>query len=145
MAQDMNPSPKVVMERLQQAQNQHDLEAFVACFSPDYQSEQPNHPDRAFRGREQVRKNWSSVFSEIPDFQSELLRTSAEDDTVWAEWHWYGTLADGVRFNWQGVTIFGVQGNHIQWALLYMEPVQESGGGIDATVQSMTHSSIQER
>jgi len=145
MAHDINPSPKVVIERLQQAQNQHDLDAFVGCFAPDYQSEQPGHPDRAFRGREQVRKNWSSLFSDMPDFQSELLRSTATDDTVWAEWHWYGTLADGGQFDWRGVTIFGVQENRIQWGRLYMEPVQESGAGIDATVQSMTHSSTQGR
>jgi predicted SnoaL-like aldol condensation-catalyzing enzyme len=145
MAQEMNPSPKVVMERLQQALNQHDIEAFVACFAPAYQSEQPIHPDRDFRGREQVRKNWSAVFSEIPDLQADLHRITAEDETVWAEWHWHGTLADGGRFDWQGVTIFGVQENHIIWGRLYMEPVQESGPGIDATVKSMTHSSIEER
>jgi hypothetical protein len=145
MAQVMNPSLKGVLERLQHAQNQHDLDAFVACFAPDYQSEQPVHPDRAFRGREQVRKNWSTVFTEIPDFRAELLRTTAEDDTVWAEWHWSGTLAEGGRFDWQGVTLFGVQENHIQWGRLYMEPVQESGAGIDATLQNMTHRSTPER
>jgi ketosteroid isomerase-like protein len=141
----MNLSSQVVLERLHRAQNQHDLEAFVACFAPDYQSEQPAHPDRAFRGREQVRKNWSTIFSGIPDFQSELLRTTAEDDIVWTEWHWYGTLVDGERFELRGVTIFGVQDNLIRWGRLYMEPMQESGAGIDVIVKSMTHSSTQER
>jgi len=41
----------LVIERLQKAMNNHDLEAFVECFNPDYQSEQPVHPDRRFRGR----------------------------------------------------------------------------------------------
>jgi hypothetical protein len=49
--------------------------------------QQPVHPGRAFRGREQVLKNWSTVFSGVPDFQAELLRAAAEHDTVWAEWH----------------------------------------------------------
>ena len=141
----MNPSAQSVLERLHRAQNQHDLEAFVACFAADYQSEQPLHPDRAFRGREQVRKNWSTIFNEIPDFQSELLRIAVEDDIVWAEWHWYGTLVDGEQFDWWGVTIFGVQDNQIRWGRLYMEPMQTSGAGIDATVKSMAHSSTQER
>jgi predicted SnoaL-like aldol condensation-catalyzing enzyme len=141
----MNLSPQVVLERLHRALNQHDLEAFVACFAPDYQSEQPIHPDRAFRGREQVRKNWSTMFSEIPDFQSELVRTTAEDDIIWAEWHWYGTLSDGERFDWRGVTISEVQDNQIKWQHLYMEPVQASGAGIDAAVRSITQSSAPER
>jgi hypothetical protein len=28
-----------VLERLHQAQNQHDLDAFLACFDPEYQAE----------------------------------------------------------------------------------------------------------
>jgi hypothetical protein len=46
-----------VLERLRDAQNGHDLDAFVACFDPQYRSEQPVHPDRAFVGSEQVRSN----------------------------------------------------------------------------------------
>ncbi len=51
-----------VIARLHNAQNEHSLEAFVECFAPNYQSEQPVHPGRGFGGREQVRKNWSSIF-----------------------------------------------------------------------------------
>ena len=34
-----------VFQRIQDAQNRHDLDAFVACFDSDYQSDQPVHPD----------------------------------------------------------------------------------------------------
>jgi hypothetical protein len=51
-----------VLERLRDAQNGH-LDAFVACFDPQYRSEQPVHPDRALVGSEQVRKNWGEVFA----------------------------------------------------------------------------------
>jgi hypothetical protein len=34
--------------------NARDIDAFVDCFDEDYESEQPAHPDRAFRGRELV-------------------------------------------------------------------------------------------
>jgi len=53
----MESSQIVVIERLQQAQNARDIEAFLACIAPDYQSDQPLHPDRGFQGRDQVRKN----------------------------------------------------------------------------------------
>jgi hypothetical protein len=145
MTTNLNLSPQVVIERLHKAQNQHDLDAFVACFAQDYQSEQPLHPDRAFRGREQVRRNWSSIFSEIPDFQSELLRSAVDDETVWAEWHWYGTRATGGRFDWRGVTLFGVRDDCIAWGRLYMEPLQQTGSGINSAVKSMTHGSVQKR
>jgi hypothetical protein len=45
-----------VAERLNVAMNAHDIEAFVACFAEDYESERPAHPDRAFRGREKMRE-----------------------------------------------------------------------------------------
>src|SRR3954468_3948425 len=80
--------------RLHAAMNARDIEAFVACFADDYDSVQPAHPDRAFRGREQVRANWSAVFTGVPDFRADLVRIDAVDDTVWSEWRWEGTQTD---------------------------------------------------
>jgi hypothetical protein len=115
-----------ILERLREAQNSHDLEAFVACFAPDYQSAQPIHPERAFQGAEQVHKNWTNIFQDVPDFRAELLRSAVENNTVWAEWHWFGTRRDGEKFSVRGVTIMGVQADLIMWGRLYMEPVQEA-------------------
>jgi hypothetical protein len=69
-----------MLERLRDAQNGHDLDAFVACFDPEYRSEQPVHPDRAFVGSEQVRTNWAEVFAAVPDFQAKLPRSAEEGD-----------------------------------------------------------------
>ena len=137
-------SPRSVLERVQTAQNQHDLEAFLDCFDPDYQSEQPVHPDRTFSGREQVRKNWSAMLSSTPDFRSELRCVAIEGDTCWAEWHWFGTRVDGTQLDMRGVSIFGVRNDRITWQRLYMEPVEEAGAGIDAVVRSLTHKPPQE-
>jgi len=134
-----DPQPLSVVERLFQAQNQHDLEAFLSCFAPDYQSEQPCHPSRAFGSRDQVRKNWSNIFTNVPDFRSELLGSVTQGDQVWTEWRWYGTRQDGTWFEWRGVTIFGIQDDRIRSGRLYMEPVEEQGAGIDASVKEMTH------
>src|SRR4051812_12077791 len=51
-----------VTGRLLAAMNAHDVDAFVDCFAPDYRSEQPAHPGRAFEGSDKVRENWTSVF-----------------------------------------------------------------------------------
>jgi hypothetical protein len=117
--------------------NDHDLNAFVDCFSPDYDSQQPASPDRAFRGSEQVRKNWSSLFTDIPDFRAELLRSAESAGTVWSEWHWQGAPAAGSEFDWCGIIIFGIESGQIAWARLYMGPVEKSGPGIDAVVHSI--------
>ena len=102
-----------VFERLRDALNRHDLDGFVDCFDCGYRSEQPVHPDRAFTGREQVRRNWAAVFDGVPDFRAELLRSAQAGDARWAEWYWHGTRADGTRLEMRGVTIFGVQHDRI--------------------------------
>ena len=35
-----------VSDRLRDAMNGHDIDAFVGCFTPDYRSVQPAHPER---------------------------------------------------------------------------------------------------
>ena len=132
------------MERINFALNQHDLEAFLDRIDPDYQSEQPVHPDRAFSGREQVRKNWSAMFNSTPDFHAELLSSASHGDTGWAEWRWSGTRTDGTHFEMQGMTVFGVRNDRIAWQRLYMEQVEEAGAGIDAVVRDLTHQSSSE-
>ena len=132
------PAPTVI-ERLLHAQNKHDLEAFLACFDADYQSEQPCHPSRAFGSRDQVQKNWSNIFTTIPDFRSELLGSVMQGDKAWTEWRWYGTRLDGTRFEMRGVTIFGIQDDRIRSGRLYMELVEEQGADIDASVKEITH------
>ena len=138
------PPTPMVFERLLQAQNQHDLEAFLACFDPDYQSEQPCHPNRAFGSRDQVRKNWTSIFTSVPDFRSEMLGSVMQGDQFWTEWRWYGTRLDSTRFEMRGVTIFGIQDDRIRSGRLYMEPLEEQGAGIDASVTELTHSTEDE-
>jgi ketosteroid isomerase-like protein len=125
-----------VLERLRDAQNRHDLDAFVACFDPTYDSQQPLHPDRAFVGSQQVRQNWAEIFAGVPDFRAELLRSAEEGDTGWAEWHWHGTRADGTRLDMRGVTIFGIRDDRVVWGRLYLEDV-EGGQGIDQAVRHM--------
>jgi ketosteroid isomerase-like protein len=128
----------LVVERLNAAMNAHDIEAFVACFHDDYESQQPAHPDRAFTGREQVRENWSAIFDGVPDFSSELVAAGAVGDTEWSEWRWRGTQSDGIRLDMAGVIVCGVADERLRWARLYVEPVEQGGAGIDAAVRSMS-------
>ncbi|MBW4689145.1 MAG: nuclear transport factor 2 family protein [Komarekiella atlantica HA4396-MV6] len=119
----MKTRQSIVIERLQKAQNAHDLEAFLACFTPNFQGGQPAHLEKAVHGVEHVRKNWSAMFHDIPDFHSELLRSAVEGDTAWAEWHWLSTRRDGTPFGMRGVSSLGISADQIEWARLYMEPV----------------------
>nr|HET6901193.1 nuclear transport factor 2 family protein [Ktedonobacteraceae bacterium] len=118
-------SAKIVFERMIQAANRHDLEAMVACFAPDFRSEQPFYPERNFVGQAGVRKNWSFFFSTMPDFQTEVLSAAVEGDVVWAELRYHGTQTDGTSHVTRGVTISGIQGEQIAWSKLYIVAVLE--------------------
>ena len=122
-----------MLERLHTAMNQHDLEAMLECFDPDYRSEQPLHPNRGFSGKEQVRKNWSRILDSFPDFEAQLLGHVSSEGTVWSEWRWSAT-----GLNMTGVTLLGVDEDRIVWGRLYMEPVEEGGEDIDESVHSIT-------
>jgi ketosteroid isomerase-like protein len=137
MTTDPGSRSGLVVERLDAAMNAHDIEAFVACFDEEYESEQPAHPDRAFRGRDLVRQNWSAIFEGVPDFESELLRAGATGETEWSEWRWRGTQADGTLLDMAGVIVCGVRAGRLRWARLYVEPVEQGGAGIDAAVRRM--------
>ncbi len=131
----MNP-PRIV-QSMQQAINDHDLDALTACFDPDYDSDQPAHPDRSFRGSEQVRKNWTQILGSVPDLKAELKSWAAYGDEVWTEWEWRGTGRDGSPWVMRGVIILGQRDDVVRWMRLYMEPVDESGAGIEQAVTDL--------
>ena len=115
--------------------NDHDIDAFVACFATEYRSDQPAHPGRAFEGNEQVRQNWTGVFAGVPDFRAELLISTALDDLEIGEWRWHGTYTDGSPFAMAGVIVLGIADERVAWGRLYMEPVEQGGGDIDDMVR----------
>jgi ketosteroid isomerase-like protein len=124
--------PAAVVARLVAAINAHDLEAMVACFADDYLNEWPAHPQRGFRGSEQVRTNWSQIFAGVPDLQARLPRMVVDGDTVWTEWDLAGTRRDGAAHLMRGVSIFGVREGRLAWVRFYLEPVEETSGDVDA-------------
>lgn len=126
-----------MLERLVTVLNGHDPQRMAALFAPEYRSAQPVHPARGFGGREQVRANWTAVFTGVPDFAAELIDSCVDGDTEWGEWDWRGRHTDGTPFAMRGVTILTVQGDLIAEARLYMEPVDSAGGDIDAAVRDL--------
>jgi len=47
MAAPAEAKPLEVVQRLLEAMNRQDLKGLLACFHPDYRSEQPAHSNRA--------------------------------------------------------------------------------------------------
>jgi hypothetical protein len=125
----------VVIDRLLESTNQHDLDAISACFAADFVNETPLHPARSFRGREQVRRNWQQIFGGVPDLRAEILNQASAGNAVWTEWEMSGTRRDGNRHLMRGVIVFEVDGDAISRVRFYLEPVDESGIGIDAAIR----------
>ena len=55
-------TPAELLQQLLAAMAGHDVEALIDCFAADYASEQPIHPARRFKGRDQARLNWAGMF-----------------------------------------------------------------------------------
>lgn len=119
-----NQSNLSVLLKMEAAINAHDIDAFVNCFTHDFVSEQPVHPERNFTGAEQVGKNWTALFAQVPDLQAKLITHTIADDLGWSEWHWQGNYINGTELDMRGVVVVGLRENTIAWARLYMEPVQ---------------------
>ena len=131
----MGNDANATLDRLLRATNDHDLEALVDCFAPDYRNETPAHPARGFDGRDQVHKNWEQIFAFVPDIRAAVLRRAADGDTIWSEWEMSGTRRDGSPHLMRGVVIFGVRDDRAGWARFYLEPVQDDGADVNATVR----------
>ncbi|WP_066274020.1 nuclear transport factor 2 family protein [Arthrobacter sp. OY3WO11] len=123
-----------VLQRLLGAVNAHRLDDLAACFSPDYFNETPAHPQRGFRGRDQVRKNRVEIFSQVPDIRARVRGTALQDDTLWTEWEMAGTRHDGAPFLMRGVVIFSVTNGLVSSARFYLEPVEDASGDVNAAV-----------
>jgi ketosteroid isomerase-like protein len=134
------PSRVALLNRLLEAVNGHDLDGLVACFADDYVNETPAHPQRGFRGSEQVRRNWTQIFASVPDIQAQVPRTAVDGSTAWTEWEMRGSRADGAEFRMRGVVIFTIPDGLITSARFYLEPVEESSGDVNAaTLRAVGH------
>jgi hypothetical protein len=129
------PETLEVVTRLVSATNDHDIDALVGCFSDEYVNETPAHPQRGFRGREQVRSNWTSIFAGVPDITARVVASTADGGTAWTEWEMIGTRRDGTPHAMAGVIIFCVSEGQITSARFYLEPVELAGGDVNAAVE----------
>ena len=133
-----SPSPDLlpVVERLVLATNAHDLEGIIACFADDYALESPLHPARSFRGKEQVRRNWTQILRAIPDVQARVFRSATDEGSVWTEWEMSGTRPDGGKHLMRGVFIFGVADGLLRWGRMVLEPVDDSSLDMDTALRT---------
>jgi hypothetical protein len=126
-----------VIDRLVAATNDHRIDALVDCFADGYVNETPAHPLRGFVGRDQVRRNWTSIFAGVPDITARVVARAVGGGDVWTEWQISGTRRDGVPHAMAGVVIFGVRDDRIVSARFYLEPVERTSGDVNAAVEGV--------
>jgi len=132
-----------LLERLRHAVDDHDLDALVDCFAPDYRNETPAHPGRGFEGRDQVRANWQQLFAGVPDITADVVRNAVDGQDVWSEWEMRGTRRDGQPHLMRGVIVFAVIDARFASARFYLEPVDPGEGGVDAAIRTIVEPGAQ--
>jgi ketosteroid isomerase-like protein len=125
-----------MLRRLETAANARELEALVECFADGYRNETPVHPARGFTGREQVRRNWETIFAGVPDLRTAVTRAAVDGDLVWSEWEMSGRRRDGQAHLIRGVIIFRVVDGRATSARFYLEPVDLGDADADAAVRA---------
>lgn len=126
-----------VVRSLHRATSAHDVEGIVAHFGADYVLEDPVHPDRSFRGADQVRRNWTVLLAAMPDLTLQERRLVADGSTVWTEIELRGHAGDGEERTLRGVMIFDVEGSVITAGRFYLAPVIRDGVDADAAVSAI--------
>jgi ketosteroid isomerase-like protein len=121
-----------VVRSLHRATAAHDVEGIVSHFAADYVLEDPVHPDRSFRGADQVRRNWTRLLASVPDLVLEERGLVADGSTVWTEIALRGHAHDGEEWTLCGVMIFTVSGDAIAAGTFYLAPVVRDGLDADA-------------
>jgi ketosteroid isomerase-like protein len=112
--------------RLERAINERDLEGLVELFHPDVVVEYPAHPSRDFRGQNQIWRNWAPIMARLDDFKATVVRSSTDENSVWIEWLWEGTQADGSPGDMAGIIIHELDaGGQIAHVRFYLEPVDK--------------------
>lgn len=115
-----------ILQRMEKAMNAHDLDEFVDCFTEDFVSELPLHPQRNFVGRETVRKNWGGLFAHVPDLVGTVLQSVVDGDQIWSEWEIRGNTQAGVPYLARGAAIHGLRDGRLASVRFYLDNVEDA-------------------
>jgi uncharacterized protein (TIGR02246 family) len=125
VAEQTDSAARRMVEKLEAAINDRDLEGLVSLFRPDVVVEYPAHPSGTFHGRDQIWRNWAPIMAKLDDFRATVVRSAVTDDSAWIEWLWQGTQADGSPGDMAGIVIHELDGDQISHVRFYLEPVDK--------------------
>ena len=111
------------LDRLRDAINSHDPARVASCFTEDFHSEVPHHPERSFTGAHHVVANWTAIFAMAPNLTAGILRSAVNGIEAWSEWEMVGNRADGSAVVMAGPAITTTRGGKIASARFYLDVV----------------------
>ncbi|HET8741853.1 MAG TPA: nuclear transport factor 2 family protein [Gaiella sp.] len=93
-----------MIERYNDAWNEHDLDAILSFHAPGMVFENHTAGERA--EGDAVREHIGAIFENWPDLSFSGRRLYARDGLVVSEWTATATTPDGRRLTWDGVDVF---------------------------------------
>jgi ketosteroid isomerase-like protein len=112
-----------VIERFNEAFNQHDVAAIMALMTDDviFENTSPRPDGERFAGQEAVRGFWERLFADSPHahFASEDIYAGGDRCTV--RWRYTWKADDGVEGHVRGVDVFRVREGKVAEKLSYVK------------------------
>ena len=102
-----------VLDRLFAGFNRHDIEAVLACFTPDIVFDAAGGPDVhgcRFTGTDAVGAAFVGVWTSFPDVAWHVGRHTIAGDRAFTEWRFAATAPDGGGIDVEGVDLFVFDG-----------------------------------
>ena len=96
-----------LIDRYNQAWNDHDVDSIVSMHAPDFVFENHTAGERA-EGAEAVREHIGAIFRNNPDMRFRTRSLRAGEDFAVCEWT-LNVTKDGRRLEWDGVDVFPVR------------------------------------
>jgi uncharacterized protein (TIGR02246 family) len=101
-----------LIERHDEAWNAQDLDAIMACYSPDIVFTNYNAGESA-SGAVAVREHLAGIFAGWPDLRFRARRLYVSGEFAVSEWTATATHSDGRRLEWDGIDVFPLAGGLI--------------------------------
>ncbi len=94
-----------LIARHDEAWNNQDLDAIMACYTPDIVFTNYNAGESA-SGAAAVREHLAGIFAGWPDLRFRGRRLNVSEEFAVSEWTATATHPDGRRLEWDGVDVF---------------------------------------
>ncbi len=121
--QDESASTAAVIERFNDAVNQHDVERVMAAMTEDcvFENTSPFPDGTRFEGQAAVRSFWEAFFQSSPHAQINAEELFASGDRCTVRWIYQWVDANGQPAHIRGVDVFRVRGGKISEKLSYVK------------------------